>query len=285
MSPIKEPCFFAPEITFDNFAEDTRKVMEREAHGLQEYLDGPMTEPRFGGVVLHREQYLKLFKNVRGERAIGEASVCYLWSEQAALNIRKEIPDARIIMILRNPAERAFSQYLHAVSNGLFSGSFREMLQTSLTMRTSKFGVLYPFLELGMYHEQVKRYQGLFPSDSLKICLFEDYQKHQDSFVKDLFRFLQVDPDFSPDFSIKHLELQLPRFKSFGRFVRRHRLGKSLRQVVPRSLRPLLRSLYYKKRRALLLEPTDRKTLIEHYSDDICRLLQLLGWDLSSWMR
>ena len=156
----------APEIEPGNFSEEFREPVERELLALREYLDGPMTDRRFGGLVREREQYSKLFKNVRDERAIGEASVCYLWSAEAARNIRNEIPAAKIIMILRDPADRAFSQYLHAVTNGLFAGSFREMLQASLANRGNKFGVLYPFLELGMYSQQVIRYQELFPADS-----------------------------------------------------------------------------------------------------------------------
>ena len=285
MSPIKEPCFFAPEIEPGNFSEEFREPVERELLALREYLDGPMTDRRFGGLVREREQYSKLFKNVRDERAIGEASVCYLWSAEAARNIRKEIPAAKIIMILRDPADRAFSQYLHAVTNGLFAGSFQEMLQASLANRGSKFGVLYPFLELGMYSQQVIRYQEIFPPDSLKICFFEDYRNHQESLVKDIFRFLQVDPSFSPDFSKKHLQPQVARFKALSRFLKSHWFKETVRPVVPHFVYPFLRSLYYKQRRSLVLEPADRKRLIEHYSEDIRQLQQLLGRDLSAWMR
>jgi len=285
MSPIKEPCFFAPEIEPGNFSEEFREPVEKELLALREYLDGPMTDRRFGGLVREREQYLKLFKNVCDERAIGEASVCYLWSAEAARNIRNEIPAAKIIVILRDPADRAFSQYLHAVTNGLFAGSFREMLQASLSARGNKFGVLYPFLELGMYSQQVIRYQELFPADSLKICFFDDYQNHQEPFVKDIFRFLQVDPAFSPDFSKKHLQPQVARFTALNPFFKSHRLKETVRQVLPQFAHPFLRSLYYKQRRSLVLEPADRKRLIEYYSEDIRHLQQLLGRDLSTWMR
>jgi hypothetical protein len=285
MSPIKEPCFFATEIKPDNFIEEFRGPAQRSLQVLEEYLDGPMTDRRFSGLILERKQYLKLFRNVRDEQAIGEASVCYLWSTEAARNIREEIPGAKIIMVLRDPADRAFSQYLHAITNGLFDGSFREMLQASLTSAGSKFGILHPFLELGMYYRQVKRYQDLFPAESLKICFFEDYQRHQESFVKDIFRFLQVDPGFSPDFSKKHLQPQVARFRAIGRFLERHRLKETVRHLVPQTFRPFLRSLYYRQHRYFILEPEDRKTLIEHYSADICRLQQLVGRDLSSWMR
>jgi hypothetical protein len=58
------------------------------------------------------EDYLRLFQHVRGETVIGEASVGYLWSETAARNIHAKIPSAKIPLVLRDPADRAFSQYL-----------------------------------------------------------------------------------------------------------------------------------------------------------------------------
>jgi hypothetical protein len=87
MSPIKEPCFFATEIKPDKFSDAFREPEEKDLRALQDYVDGPMSDRRFGGLVLEREQSLKLFRNVRAERAIGEASVCYLRSAEAARNI------------------------------------------------------------------------------------------------------------------------------------------------------------------------------------------------------
>ena len=136
-----------------------------------------------------------------------------------------------------------------------------------------------------MYYRQVIRYQELFPAESLKICFFEDYQRQQESLVKDIFRFLQVDPGFSPDFSKKHLQPQVARFKALSRFLKSHRFKETVRPVVPQFVHPFLRSLYYKQRRSLVLEPADRKRLIEYYSEDIRQLQQLLGRDLSAWMR
>ena len=109
MSPIKEPNYFASEVRPDNFSEELQQQISHEMHTLQEYLRSPMGEKRFGGILQEWEDYLRLFQNVNGEKAIGEASVCYLWSRTAAANIFCRIPGAKIIMILRDPVERAFS--------------------------------------------------------------------------------------------------------------------------------------------------------------------------------
>src|ERR1700744_4238921 len=103
MSPIKEPNYFAGEMRLDNFVEEARRRIADEMHDLQEYLRGDMRQNRFGGWVSAWEDYLKLFRNVTDEIAIGEATPCYLWSETAARNIAARIPDAKIIINLRNP--------------------------------------------------------------------------------------------------------------------------------------------------------------------------------------
>ena len=75
MSPIKEPNYFATEIRPEIFSEDLLPRVEADLRALQEYLQGPMREKRLGGLVTEWDDYLKLFQNVKEERAIGEASV------------------------------------------------------------------------------------------------------------------------------------------------------------------------------------------------------------------
>ena len=69
------------------------------------------------GIVTRWEDYLKLFEGVRDEHAVGEASVFYLWSKTAAREIAAVNADAKFLLILRQPAERAFSQYVRNLSD------------------------------------------------------------------------------------------------------------------------------------------------------------------------
>jgi hypothetical protein len=89
------------------FEDEHRPFVDRGAKALSKYLAGPMSETRFGGIVADWKDYLKLFRNAGAAIAVGEASVCYLWSATAAQNIFARVPNARIIMILRDPVERA----------------------------------------------------------------------------------------------------------------------------------------------------------------------------------
>ncbi len=284
MSPIKEPNYFASEIRPENVSEEFQEHVRRDIDAVKAYLDGPMSEIRFGGMVLEWEDYLKLFGNVKKEKAIGEASVFYLWSKTAAPNIFSRIPAAKIVMILRHPAERAFSQYLHTVANGVACESFRQQIQINSRWDGKKFSVACPTLELGLYYEQVKRYLNLFPRENIHIFLFEDYQQQPARVMQGLFRFLNVDPDFTPDMSQKHLEPQILRAVAVAHFLKWCGAWRHLKNVSPRMFRPRLRAIAFRKRKSLAMDRQDRKYLVEYYRDDIGKLSKLLDRDLSSWL-
>jgi len=111
------------------------------------------------------QDYLKLFQGAGDCRAIGEASPCYLWSKSAPRNMAARFPGAKIIMVLRNPAERAFAQHLHTLSVAKAPMSFREHVDMALGSTRTRIGELYPFLGFGFYGQQLRRYRGCFPPE------------------------------------------------------------------------------------------------------------------------
>ncbi len=245
MSPVKEPNYFASEIRLKSFSDRLRPRAEQAVAPLRAYLDGATREKRFGGLITEWPDYLKLFREAEGQKAIGEASVCYLWSESAASNIRRAIPDARIILVLRNPVEMAFSMYLHTLRSLGAHHTFREAIEMGLEQRGGKIDFWNPFLDMGLYYEQVKRYLETFPEACVRIYWYEEYQSEPALMLAEVFRFLDVDPTFSPDMSKRYLEAGTPE----------------------------------------AMDPADRAFLIEFYGDDIRKLATLVKRDLSSWCR
>ncbi len=283
MSPVKEPNYFAFEVRPENLGEDLQDARNDQA-ALREYLQGAVLEKRFGALVTDWADYLKLFRNVNGEKAVGEASVTYLWSVTAAPNIRARIPDARIIMILRSPAERAFSQYLENLANDRIHNSFREQIQASALRRGGRFQTMHPFLEFGLYFEQVNRFLELFPRQSVSILLYEEYRANQKQAMIDVFRFLGVDPAFEPNMSVKHLEPQVPRFLAISRFLKRIGTWQCLKRLSPNALVPHLRTVAFRHRRSLTMDRADRNFLVEYYREDVQKLSGLLDRDLGAWL-
>jgi len=284
MSPIKEPNYFSEEIRLGNIDANWQEWAQREDESLQQYLRGSMQEKRFGGIVSNWPDYVKLFQNVNGEKALGEASVCYLWSKTAAQNIASILPNAKIIMVLRDPVERAFSQYKQSVANGLVKNSFRELVETNLNRKSDKFDLLNPFLEFGLYHEQVKRYMELFPTENLRIYLYEELRHTLSETLADIFRFLEVDPQFAPDTSEQHLRSQAPRYIWPSYMLKTFRIGMPLKNVIPGRFRPTVRKWVFSHSQSLDLDPADRVYLNDYYREDTVRLSTLIKRDLHGWL-
>jgi len=284
MSPVKEPHFFSDEIRFANFTEDFQRMAAPRLAAFREYLDGPMTGKFSAGPVEHLTDYQKLFQRVDGERAVGEASVCYLWSKTAPANIARLCPDARILMVLRDPVSRVFSGHLHTLTSANDHWSFREQVDAALGSRDTRIGELYPFLEFGLYYEQVRRYLELFPRERVGIFFYDDYVRDAAAFLREVFRFLEVDADFVPDFALRYTEPRVPRSHGAHRLMKRMGVWELARALAPRGIRPALKRLAFRPRRALRIDPVDRARLIAYYREDVEKLAALVQRDLSAWL-
>ncbi len=165
-----------------------------------------------GGLVTTWEDYLRLFRNVSDEIAIGEASPHYLWSETAPRVIAGRFPHAKIIVNLRNPVDRAYSDYLHMTAEGAIHRSFREQIDVNLNCTDRRIGLAWPFLEYGHYHGQLQRYFNEFPRSQIHISFYDDLERAPEKLLSDLFAFLGVDPDFAADLSQRHNAARIPKF-------------------------------------------------------------------------
>jgi hypothetical protein len=285
MSPVKEPCYFASEVRLEHFSPEFESSARRTSWQLREFLAGAMSGPDPGGILGDWEDYLTLFKNVTSETAIGEASVSYLWSPTAAANIRSRIPGAKIFMILRDPAERAFSQYLHYAADGLVNWSFRKQIESSTRNTRREFNTLYPFLEYGLYYEQVKVYLDLFPSAHVRIYLYEEAWSDPQRFLNAIFEYLNVDSGFRVDLSRRSLQRQAPKSLTGRHMLKKTGITPRLKALTPSGIWKGARACLLRSRRSLLMDPTDRAYLCDYYRDDLRKLSSLLNRDLGTWLK
>jgi hypothetical protein len=282
MSAIKEPHFFAAEIREENCDPQLRRAFARDARSLRQFLSGPMREKRFGGIVPDWEDYLRLFSNANEEAALGEASVCYLWSPTAAERIADRIPHAKILVMLRDPVERAFSQYLHGLGNGAIRWSFREHIHRNLQHRSAQFCVHYPFLEFGLYSEQLDRYLRRF-GQNVWIGFHEDFKRRPLEVYRNICEFLQIEQEFSPSMERRHLESQVPRLAVTG-WLKRSGFWEAAATVTPHALRPFIRRSLVRRPGTTRMDPADRRYLLDFYREDIRKLASLLGRNLDDWL-
>jgi hypothetical protein len=125
-------------------------------------------------------EYLKLFQKARSETAIGEASPQYLCDAQAPASIHAAAPHARIVMVLRDPVERAFSHYLLHRRMGVQSLPPERALKNDVYLRN------------GLYAAAVERYLGFFGPRCVKILIFDDFIRDTSRAVQEVLDFLGV---------------------------------------------------------------------------------------------
>lgn len=283
MSPLKEPTYFSFEVRPKSFVPERIRQVTQLVEDTRRYVRGSMEEKRQSGIVCNWQDYLRLFAAARTEKAVGEASVSYLWSATAAREIAARMPHARIVMILRAPAERAFSGYLHGVSDGFLTQSFRSYVQACLQSEEG-LGVHRPFLELGSYADQVQRYLDHFPREQIGVWIYEETKGRQEEFIREVFEFLDVDETFKPDLSKRYLEPYIPRMIKPKLVLQQMGIWKLLKRIVPARLKPLATNIAYRPKGSTALKPEDKALLHDFYRQDIRRLETILDRDLGLWL-
>ena len=152
------------------------------------------------------EEYQSLFKQAKQQRAIGESTVFYLFYYQDAINeIKNRLGnDVKIIIMLRNPIDRAYSAFQH-VSRGLKEQQTFEYSLEIEKGRLEKDKTLTPMVmykEMGMYYKMVKAYCESF--NHVHVILYENFRDKTDEVLKGVFKFLEVDKNFLVDYATKY---------------------------------------------------------------------------------
>jgi len=272
MSPVKEPHYFTFEGDAPAYPGPGGNYFRRVA----------VTRPR---------DYLLLFAGAKDHRAIGEASPTYLGSDVAAKRIHKAAPAAKIIVLLRQPAERAYSHYQYLRFHGVeTAGSFAEALQQEDIRRAEGWSKILFCRQGGYYFANLSRYYELFPREQIKVYLYEDWNGSPEAVLHDLFNFLGVDEHFVPNIRRSNVTL-IPRVHRLNRLAQKpERIRRLLAPIAPALLHAgIIAGLQKLNRRVNLytpppIDPDIRKELTEGYREDILELQELIGRDLAHWL-
>lgn len=261
MSPVKEPMYFACD-------------------GEPPALPGP------AGLYLQRHavwrplDYLRLFEAAGDRPVVGEASPLYLRAPGAPERLARSVPDARLVVILRQPVERAYSHYVFMRQHGAEPApTFAEAIrQEDAGERREWFSGLQ-HLSTSLYAPGLQRYLDRFGSERVRIYLYEDWRDEPAAFLDDLCRFLGIAPFVS-----------IPRERSnVTRGVRSERLQRLALQMA-RGAGPLagvLRRLEmrYNRTLAVPLPAHVRAELTPRFHADIKAVERLCGRSLAHWLQ
>lgn len=234
------------------------------------------------------DDYCGHFATVNGEKAIGEASPFYLCSEEAPRRIRTFLPDAKLIVVLRDPVERAFSSFMYIRRWGWEPlADFSQALELEDRRRRDNWEYLWQYRKLGLYGAQIERYLNVFPREQISIDLFDELESDPIDFTRSLCAFLGIDSDFRPRIPDRVNMSGRPRSRVLQRIVDRQNAIRSLaRYVVPKPYRKSIRVALTQNNLQQDDMPCDvEKDLRAFYRPDIERLEGLIGRDLSAWRR
>jgi hypothetical protein len=234
-----------------------------------------------------RAEYDRLYADVRPEQiAIGDISPEYLANPWAVGRIRANMPDARLVAILRNPVDRAWSDFLLHVRDG--NEPLRDFA-AALDAQADRVAAGEPsghYLDSGRYGEQLRRYLEVFDREQLLVLLFEDLHRDTTQVLRSVFTHIGVDPGFVPVRLDAVNASGIPTNRAVATALR---LRKYARPLVDRRLVERLRPGYERLVTRFLdkptLDPALRARLVEEFRPDIELLQELIGRDLSGWTR
>lgn len=249
--------------------------------------EGPGDDYANRDFVFEWEAYQRLFNGVRPGQQAGEASVLYLYVPGTAERIKERVPEVKLIVMLRNPVDRAYSAYMHLRRDGRETETdFAMALKREDSRIANNWEMLWHYRAGGCYADQLERFLSVFPREQLFICLSDDMKRDLKGLLRRVFEFLDVDPDIEVDTSFRMNESGLARNQTFNHLLNKPSLIKEIfKRVVPMVWARRLKSRLQKHNleAAPEMDSTLRAELASYYRSDIDRLETLIGRDLSAW--
>ena len=257
--------------------------------------NGPGDDQRDKNIISELDEYLDLYKESRNIKYRIDGTVDIIYYPGSEKEIKQLNPAAKIIIILRNPVERAYSAYkmlknMHM--NQREQLSFEDALKKEEERIENNFEFIWEYKRGGMYFEHVSRFISEFGTDNVKVLLLDDIMKDSEAEYKKIFDFLEIphvnnisENVYNRSASSVHPKL----FLKFKKLTRRDNvLKKAFKKIIPNQDKRLkiydniIKILFSKK--SLKMKEETRRYLIQYFKDDISKLSKLLDRDLSAWV-
>ena len=256
-------------------------------------MDARHPELPLSWAVREPEGYLALFHPAQDGQVMGEASTWYLAEHERVLSNMSliygdRLREVKIIITLRNPAVRAWSQYLQKRTERQESMDFESAIQPDViaSRREKNFAPSFDYVGFSEYSPGVGAYLERF--DKVFVIIFEEFFQRVEENIQSVFGFLGVPPGDGRVARRKDNVSGEPRGK-FGAAVldlvyTQNTLKSLTKALLPRRIRAPLK--YRIKGAVLMRKPLDpdlRRRILEKSRGDISELERLLGRDLSLW--
>jgi hypothetical protein len=254
---------------------------------MQRFAAGPGDAHILAPLCSTRQAYEQHYARVGTQPAVGDVSPSYLYYAEVSERIKAELGRPKIVVVLRDPINKAFSQYMHLVRDNRETLTFSAALMAEEQRIRDGWAALWRYAESSLYADRLKRYLTIFGADQVKILLFEDLTRAPHLVMSDLFTFLGIDTDFCPNTSTVYNKSGQPRSKRLANFLAKPNVVTTIaKTIVPESVRTPLRLALLTLNTGAKgqIDDTSRAYLREFFAADVREVEKLLGKKLD-WLR
>ena len=226
------------------------------------------------------EDYAAYFADAKDEIALGDISPSYFYFNDARTEMHQRLGDARIIVMLRDPVQKAFSQYMHLIRDGRESLDFNAALAAESERAARGYAAMWRYAESSLYTPTTRRYMDEFGRDNLKVILMDDLVRAPAEVLADTFRFLGVDPTVRVQHDSTFNRSGVPRSRFMASLISKPNPVTSLaRKLLPLSLTGRVKDVIqrFNTGAKLKLDDRARATLAAYFAADLAELETLLG--------
>ena len=258
----------------------------KEPHFL---INNEIGKERIANGISDFENYKALFNDGQNQKYRGESSVMYLSFPKIVIpNIKQFLgEDVKIIIMLRNPVERAFSAYQHVKRYNIMENLSFEQALKDADKRYKKNEAMTPasrYKEIGLYHDTVKAFQQAFKA--VHIIIYDDYEKDLNTELEKVFDFLNIEK-MELDTSQRHMvggwEWKNEKIKKI--VMPKSNFKSVLKLFLPKGLRKTIRKKLMQQNTKEVQEMSaeTKLSLKSYYAEDVKKLSILLNRDLNHW--
>jgi hypothetical protein len=269
ISPVKEPNYFAFAGQDLNF----QAPIDRRPDGINHTS------------ITDWDAYRALYDAADPAQARGEASHTSLYWPDAAANVEQRVPEARLIAVLRNPVDRAYSEYLHFRRDGDEPlDSFAAALDAE-EERIRNDWAMGRYVDRGRYDEQLRRYLRRFDREQIRIVLHEDLVQSPEAVLRALCSHIGVDPSVELQADRRVNKSGVPDHPWVHRVLTGLQpVREALGPLVPDGIVDWANALKNRNLEKPEMESATRRRLIETYRPHVDTLQRILDRDLSHWL-
>lgn len=234
--------------------------------------------------------YLELFEEARDERIVAEGSAGYICEPWVPEEIYQFTPDAKIIAVLRNPLERAYSHYLFHLQVGYeWVKDFEQALRLEDSRIREGYWHGYFYRTVGLYGQQLRRYFDIFPRENIRVYLSDELKSSPGQIMRDVYRFLGIDNGFAPVSNARTNATLLNRNNSVSWIDHARAVTGPVRPLLKAAKRlpgasRAVTSLHHRMLRFPPFKNSTKRALRDFFADDVKLLSEVLGRDMSGWL-